>query len=72
MPDLWPTPVRPARCARCHRRTARAHLVDGFGPDCAQLLGLATATPRLGLHVQTGPDLFDDLDEGDRDGPESG
>lgn len=44
-------------------------MVHGFGIECATLLGLVAAVPRLRAGPQTGPDLFDAFEEDDaRDG----
>jgi hypothetical protein len=66
--SLLPAPTaRKGRCQRCHREAAR--LIEGHGEECARQLGLTTATPRLRIDPQTGPDLF--TTEGDdHDDPE--
>jgi hypothetical protein len=62
---MFPRPVAPAvqRCARCHKPTKVANLVEGFGSDCAALLGLTVPTPRLHVHEQTGMSLLDLLED---------
>lgn len=65
---MFPRPVTPAtrRCDRCHQRVRVDRLVAGrFGEDCAQKLGLTGSTIDTG---QTGPDLFDSLEEDYCDG----
>jgi hypothetical protein len=48
------------RCRRCGHLTRADRLVRGYGRDCAELMGLIGDTVDVG---QTGPDLFDVLDE---------
>lgn len=57
--------ARRSPCARCSRLTAVESLVLGFGPDCAQRLGLTVPKPRIRAGGQDGPDLFDTADEDD-------
>jgi hypothetical protein len=55
-------PIPTRRCARCGHPTRADRLVKGFGADCAAILGL---TGRTRAVTQTGPDLFDAMDEDD-------
>lgn len=58
-----PTPVATQPCAKCHQPVQLGNLVAGrFGWDCATKLGLLGKTTDTG---QTGPTLFDQLDEED-------
>lgn len=61
-----PAPVRTQPCAKCGTPVRLDRLVAGrYGEDCAGQLGLITATPRLRVSPQTGPDLFDNFEEED-------
>jgi hypothetical protein len=58
-----PTPVATQPCAKCRQPVQLGNLVAGrFGWDCATKLGLLGKTTDTG---QTGPDLFDQLEEED-------
>jgi hypothetical protein len=57
-----PKPVATKRCGRCQKPTKLVNLIKGYGPDCAEQLGL-TGRPRD--TEQTGTTLLDLLDEGD-------
>jgi hypothetical protein len=63
--QIWPMvsgsdriPRKP--CARCGHLTRVDKLRNGYGPECAAMLGLTGTTVDVG---QTGPDLFDLLDK---------
>ena len=64
---MFPAPVPVVRrpCLRCGVPTRVDRAVSGYGPDCAERLGLTVATPRLRVEAQTGPDLFTNDDEED-------
>jgi hypothetical protein len=57
-PSILPT----RRCARCGHPARADRMVQGFGRDCAERLGLIGATVDVG---QRGPDLFDAAEEDD-------
>lgn len=48
--------TRLRRCVRCQKPTRPDHLIHGYGPDCAKLLGLVGGSVDTG---HTGPDLLD-------------
>lgn len=60
-PDPNPLPMR--RCRRCGHATRLDKMIEGYGIECATLLGLTTATPRVRAGEQTGESLFDLLPE---------
>lgn len=62
-PDSADVPRVP--CRRCKHPTRVDRLREGYGPECAALLGLTVSTPRLKAHEQDGPDLLDLLPDPD-------
>ncbi|HEY6114670.1 MAG TPA: hypothetical protein VI172_01815 [Candidatus Dormibacteraeota bacterium] len=57
--NLRPVPVPSFRCRRCGHLARRDRMVQGYGSDCARLMGLLGTAPDVG---QTGPSLLDMLD----------
>jgi hypothetical protein len=59
---VFPTPIPVARirCRRCGQLARADRTVQGYGSDCAALLGLTGRTADVD---QDGPDLLDLLDE---------
>ena len=55
-----PVSVPRKPCARCGHPTRVDRLRNGFGPECAAMLGLTGGTVDVG---HTGPDLLDALEE---------
>ena len=54
------------RCARCFKPARADRMVQGFGSECAEFLGLTGGTVDTG---QDGPDLLDLLAETARAAP---
>lgn len=73
LPDLAPVvtiPRQPTRCRRCRRLVIKGVLVDGYGEDCARIVGVLRPGIRLPVVSSEAADdltLFDLINE-DADG----
>ena len=68
LPGPVPRPARRVKCRRCGHPVAAGRDINGYGEDCAAILGLTVATPRVRADPQTGPDLFTTAPEADEPG----